>query len=173
MRQINVALVLLFVSSPAFAQAAGAGSATADSFADTFSQTLLKVVEASESGFRSIKGPSNPASNGEAWFSTLSLPTARECVVWIYRDHSLGRQYSCDFGRTFDLGEAQKGYEQALKVVTQSLAGWSKSENARRSSKIISKAEFSRGSSGPSVILRLVNHGVHGYLLYVDVNPSE
>jgi hypothetical protein len=147
-------------------------STPADSFRGTFTQALTKVVESAENGFRDIKGSPDPASSGEAWFSTLPLPTARQCVVWIYKDRSLGRRYSCDFGRTFDLSEAQKGYDQALQVVNQSLSGWSRSENTHRSSKVVSRSDF-QASSGISVTLRLVNHGVHGYLLYVDVNPRE
>jgi hypothetical protein len=173
-RHISVGLLcLLFLVQLAFGQAEQAGSSTSDSFAATFSQTLLKVIEASSTGFRSMKGSPDPNSGGEAWFATVSLPTARQCVVWIYRDHSLGRRYSCDFGRTFDLNEAQKAYSQAVQVVSQSLPDWSKSENPRRSSKTINRADFDHGSSGPIVTLRLTEHGAHGYLLYVDVSPQD
>jgi hypothetical protein len=163
---------LLFLGTLVFSQGEQSGD-NRESFVTTFSQTLLRVVEASGNGFSDIKGPPDPASNGEAWFSTLQLPTARQCTVWIYRDHSLGRRYSCDFGRTFRLDEAQNSYSQALQIVSQSLPGWSKSESARTSSKTPNKAEFTKDSSKASVTLRLTDHGAHGYLLYVDVNPRD
>lgn len=173
MRNIIAELFCLFVlGSLAFLQAEQSVD-NRESFVAVFSQTLLKVVEASGNGFRSIKGSPDPASNGEAWFSTLQLPTARQCVVWIYRDHSLGRRYSCDFGRTFSLEEAQNSYSQALQIVSHALQGWSKSESARTSSKTPNKAEFTKDSSNASVTLRLTEHGAHGYLLYVDVNPQD
>jgi hypothetical protein len=166
-------LLWLFLSCPMFGHAAQANSSATDAFADIFSRTLLKVVAASDNGFRDIKGPQDPASNGEAWFSILPLPTARQCVVWIYRDRSLGRQYSCDFGRTFDLNEAQTAYTRALNVMNQTLREWSRSENSRSNSKTVSKVVFHQPSSATSVTLRLTNHGVHGYLLYVDVSPRD
>jgi hypothetical protein len=172
-KHVNIVWLCLLLSTTSTDATVGQANPTGDSFVEDFSRALLKVVDATGDGFRGIKGPPDPASDGEAWFSTVSLPTARKCVVWIYRDHALGRKYSCDFGRTFDLNEAQKTYDQALQVVRRALPEWSKSENARQSSKTISKAEFSRGSSGASVTLRLTEHGAHGYLLYVDVNPPD
>jgi hypothetical protein len=173
-RPVSIGLLsLLLLFHMSFGQAGQAGSPAGDSFAVTFSQTLLKVVEANSTGFRSIKGSPDPNSGGEAWFSTVPLPTARQCLVWIYRDHSLGRRYSCDFGRTFDLNEAQKGYSQALQITSQSLPDWSKSENPRHGGKTIDRADFTHGSSGPVVTLRLTEHGAHGYLLYVDVSPQD
>jgi hypothetical protein len=172
-RSIAFALLCLCIFLPAAFSAAQQTADSREAFVAAFSQTLLKVVEANGDGFRNIKGPADPLSNGEAWFSTLQLPTARQCLVWIYRDRSLGRRYSCDFGRTFNLDEAQNAYAQALPVVTQSLQGWSKSETSHTSGRARQKVEFTKGSSSPSVVLRLTEHGGHGYLLYLDVEPQE
>jgi len=172
-RNITAGLFCLLFFGRLASSQAGRSVDNRESFVAVFSQTLSKVVEASGDGFRTIKGPQDPASNGEAWFSTLQLPTARQCLVWVYRDRSLGRRYSCDFGRTFSLDEAQSRYNQALQIVSQSLQGWSKSESARTSRKTPNRAEFTSASSSASVTLRLSDHGAHGYLLYVDVNPQD
>jgi len=168
MRRGTIAALVIYIlaiNGSAFPQATPSVPQRWPSLVDLFSENLVKVVEASGNGFSSIKGAPDPTSSGKGWFSTVGLPSSHQCLVWIHRGHSRGSRYSCEMVNFHD---AQDDYRWYLQIVSESLPGWTKSDNPDTSSKT---AKFTKSSLHASVALRLTKPSTGGYLLYLDVNP--
>lgn len=158
-------ICILAISSSAFPQAMPPVPQRWPSLVELFSESLETVIEASGSGFSSIKGAPDPTSSGKGWFSTVGLPSSNRCLVWIHRDHSRGNRYSCEMVNFHD---AQDDYRWYLQIVRDSLPGWTKSHNPETSTKT---TKFTNGSLHASVTLRLTKPSTGGYSLFLDVDP--
>ncbi len=84
--------------------ASGSSLATASATGDANSMlaaigTMLReVVEASSTGFRSLRLQREEDFRGDTLFQAKMFPGAKKCEIWIYRDRSLGTSYRCTLG---------------------------------------------------------------------------
>jgi len=139
---------------------------------DSVKRIIDAFLAASQDGFRSIRGSRDPHGDGEAWQSKLVYPGATECIIWIYRDRSLGRNCKCEFVRTTQKGDIDQRYAQLVAEIQSALPGnWTSRERPLDSRLLRFEAREGRGGSAVSV--RVTNRGSRGYGLAVVFEAPE
>jgi hypothetical protein len=116
-----------------------------------------------------LRGSRDPNGDGEAWNSTVALPGARECTVWIYRDRSLGQSVFCEMGHSTDISDMESKFPQVVADIREALpSGWTVSRTVPNK-----RTVFRKGSSGPTVevVIRESRSGISRVL--VDISPED
>jgi len=94
-------------------------SSTTNNVSQQFVAVMRQVIASSQNGFRNLRGEKEPDFKGDhLWYASPSVPGARKCEIWEFRDS--GYSYSCSFGPYATHAQLSQDFA-GLKALLQSV----------------------------------------------------